>query len=290
MVVAHFLKNANVVRWLDGIEPVWTALDFDSVVALHREPSVENQTIRLEPNLGAEEIAGSAVVRTAAMLLRRAAEPSGVKLTATGNLSRAVVGEMLQASEWPAYDKEAMLQLCKVVNEQDFLPLHFVRTILQMTKLTRRNRGKLVPTRLGQQILSKEQYGTLQALLFHVAFWHIDLSGFSRAHLGPWPQADIGIVLWSLSVAANDWMPREKLARLCTVPVSGLLGPTWDVGSPTMEASILRPLAWFGLLDVQSAEMSETGLVKRYLYRKAPLFDRFIKCHVKIERARVQIH
>jgi hypothetical protein len=32
------------------------------------------------------------------------------------------------------------------------------------------------------------------------------------------PQADIGIVLWSLSVSAGDWQTCEKLTRLCTIP------------------------------------------------------------------------
>jgi hypothetical protein len=36
-----------------------------------------------------------------------------------------------------------------------------------------------------------------------------------RGLLGPWPQADIGIiVLWSLSVSAADWQTSDKLTRL----------------------------------------------------------------------------
>ena len=83
---------------------------------------------------------------------------------------------------------------------------------------------------------------SLQAMLFHVAFWRLDLSYFGRGLLHGWPQRDAGIVLWSLSVAANDWQPRERLSRLCTVPVIGVLEQKWDIASYAQEAHILRPL------------------------------------------------
>ena len=50
----------------------------------------------------------------------------------------------------------------------------------------------------------------LQAVLFHIALWHLDLGGLARGLHHGWPQCDAGIVLWSLSVAANDWQPREQ--------------------------------------------------------------------------------
>ena len=46
---------------------------------------------------------------------------------------------------------------------------------------------------------------------------------------------------------------------------------------------ILRPLVWFGLLESRSEGRSMTELVERRLYRKAPLFDRFVKFDVQIE-------
>jgi hypothetical protein len=86
---------------LDGIEPAWTMLDYGSYNALHEEPSAGNQAIRVDLNLTETDLAGSTVARTALVLLRRAADEDGLKLTATGNLSRAVVAEMIEVSEWP---------------------------------------------------------------------------------------------------------------------------------------------------------------------------------------------
>jgi hypothetical protein len=170
MVAPGFLANPEVRRWLNGIEPAWTVLEFDSFNALHDEPSASNPAIHLEADLTQTEISGSAVTANALILLRRAAETGGLKLTATGNLSRAVVEEMCGAMEWPAYNKDELVRYYKVINEPDFLPLHFVRILAQAAKPLRTHRGRLVPTRLGKRMLALEHHGPLQAVLFYVAF------------------------------------------------------------------------------------------------------------------------
>ena len=183
MVAPGFLTNPDVLRWLNGVEPAWTVLEYDSYNGLRDEPSASNRTIRLEPNLTSTDLSGSAIARDAVLLLRRAADTDGLKLTATGNLSRAVVAEMCRTIEWPDYDKEELFGFNKVINEPDFLPLHFVRVLVQETKLLRMQLGKLVATRLGKSLLVPEQYGALQAVLFHIAFWHINLAYFDRRPL-----------------------------------------------------------------------------------------------------------
>ena len=282
MVAPGFLANPEVRRWLNGVEPAWTMLEFDSFNALHDEPSANNNAIRLEPKLTATEVSLSAVAVSAMLLLRRAAETGGLKLTATGNLSRAVVEGML-GIEWPDHDKAELVQYNKVINEPDFLPLHFLRVLMQAAKLLRTHRGKLVPTPLGRRILKVERYGPLQALLFHVGFWHLNLGYFDGYPLESWPQSQMGIILWSLSASAHDWLSRETLTRLCTSPVIGVLESRWDFGSSAMEVRILRPLVWFGLLEWRAEGRSLTEVVERRLYRKASLFDRFVKFNVGVE-------
>ena len=106
MVAPGFLENPEVRRWLNGVEPAWTMLEFGSFNALHHGPSASNQAIRLEPGLTPTDLPGSAVTRNAVILLRRAIETGGLKLTQKGNLSRAVVAEMFEIMEWPGLDKE----------------------------------------------------------------------------------------------------------------------------------------------------------------------------------------
>src|SRR6266403_6084911 len=109
MIVSGFLENPEVRRWLNGVEPAWTMLEFDSLNAPRHEPSTNNHEIRLEPDLGDAEICGSAVTANALILLRRAAQAGGLKLTATGNLSRAVVEEMFGIIQAPDYDQTEVL-------------------------------------------------------------------------------------------------------------------------------------------------------------------------------------
>src|SRR5438045_4524710 len=247
MVAPGFLSDPEVRQWLNGLKPAWTMLDFDSFNALHEEPSASNRTIRLEPNLTAVDLTGSAVARTANILLQRASETGGLKLTATGNLSRGVVGQMIEVIEWPGLDRAELFALNKVINEPDFLPLHFVRVLLQGTKLLRAHRGMLVPTRVGKELLVGERHGVLQALLFHIALWHLNIGYFDRNPVESWTQTHTGVVLWSLSAAANDWLARETLTRLCTVPVPGVVASDWDLGSFAMASRLPKARLLFGL-------------------------------------------
>ena len=128
----------------------------------------------------------------------------------------------------------------------------------------------------------------MQALLFHVAFWRLNLAYFDGYPLDSWPQSEVGVILWSLSASAHDWLPRETLTRLCASPVIGVLESQWDLGSSAMEARILRPLVWFGLLESRTEERSPTDLIERRLYRKTPLFDRFVNFNVQVEASNIR--
>lgn len=119
MVAEDFLQDSQVRKWLDGVEPAWTLLTCDSLRAQRQKPSAGQTTIRIVNNLNADEIAGSAVARNTFILLRQAIERGGLPLTATGNLSRAVVAEMCKLIEWPHYDQAEAFRLHKVINEPD---------------------------------------------------------------------------------------------------------------------------------------------------------------------------
>jgi len=283
MVAADFLQDPRVQGWLDGVEPAWTLLTFESLLALRLEPSAVQTAIRIANDLSVGEIAGSPVARNTLILLRQAIERVGLPLTATGNLSRAMVAEMCKLIEWPDYDQADAFRLNKVINEPDFLPLHVVRQFAQAATLVRIQREKLVATPLGKSILSDAKRGSLLAVLFHLAFWRMDLSYFGRGLLGSWPQADAGVVLWSLSVCANDWQSAEKLTRLCTIPEPTMLSGTWDRTPYAMEAKILRPLQWFGLLEHRTEKVPSGRFGEHYFYRKAELFDRLLAFDVQVD-------
>src|SRR5262249_29244513 len=72
MVCKDFLQDSQIRDWLDGVEPDWTVLTFESLRALRREPSAAQTAIRIASDLSVGEIAGSPVARNTLILLRRA--------------------------------------------------------------------------------------------------------------------------------------------------------------------------------------------------------------------------
>jgi len=285
MVAPGMLQNPAVQQWLDGIHPAWTLLDQASFDALRHPPSPSGGPIRLASDLTDEELQQSAVARNALVLLRAAAVGPGLKMTTTGNLARAVVAEMVDGFTWPGFDHADAFPFHKVINEPDFLPLFFLRHLAEAAKLLRKYKSHLRPTPAGRRILEDGNLRALQAVLFDTALWHLDLDYLGRELHGGWPQHDAGIVLWCLSVAANDWQPRERLTRLCTIPIIGVLESQWDTGSFATEARILRPLQWFGLLEHRQDGSGARRLEGGRQYRKTPLFDRFLTFDVAVEHA-----
>jgi hypothetical protein len=97
MVAADFLQEPQVRQWLDGIEPAWTLLTFESLRALREEPSAVQTAIRIANDLGADEIAGSPVARNTLILLRQTLDRGGLPLTATGKPIESRGGRNVQA-------------------------------------------------------------------------------------------------------------------------------------------------------------------------------------------------
>src|SRR5262249_53758957 len=141
MVAADFLQDPRVPGWLDGGEPAWTLLTFESLRALRHEPSAVQTAIRIANDLRIGEIAGSPVARNT-LILR-----VGLPLTATGNLSRAVVAEMCKLIEWPDYDQADAFRFNKVINEPDFLPLYVVRQLGRFPRLSSRLNGPVMTSK-----------------------------------------------------------------------------------------------------------------------------------------------
>jgi hypothetical protein len=81
-----------------------------------------------------------------------------------------------------------------------------------------------------------------------------------------------------------------NLTRICTIPIIGVLESPWDTGSHAMEAKILRPLLWFGLLGYRELDNPDSASGRKHCYRKTELFDRFVSFDVQLEQIERRWH
>ena len=82
---------------------------------------------------------------------------------------------------------------------------------------------------------------------------------------------------------ADDWQSAEKLTRLCTIPEPAMLSGTRDQTRYAMEARILRPLLWFGLLEHRTEKIQDSPIGEHHFYRKTQLFNRLLTFAVQVE-------
>ena len=68
MVAESFVQDPQIRKWLDGVEPAWTLLTFDSLRALRQEPSAAQTAIRIANDLSVGETAASPVARNTLIL------------------------------------------------------------------------------------------------------------------------------------------------------------------------------------------------------------------------------
>ena len=240
-------------HWLDGLEPAWTLLTFESLQALRHEPAATRTAIRIANDLSCDEIARSPIARNTLILLRAAIAHDGLPLTATGNLTRAVVAKMCTLMASPDYDQADAFRFSKVINEPDYCRWTPHVNSFRQRVWCARSMESWPRRRWVNPLLSEARQGSLLAILFHLAFWHMDLGYFGRGLLGSWPQKDAGVVLWSLSACANEWQSAEKLTRLCTIPGAG--HAFWCVGQ--------KPLRHGGQNPPTAALVRVTGATQR---------------------------
>jgi hypothetical protein len=206
-------------------------------------------TLRLQAP-APDALGGAAFVANARHLLAAAAAKGGLKATAAGNLSRAVVRDMVDRMSWPEYDREDFWHLNKVLNEEDVWPLHILRLVLAEAKLLRPRKGAFHATPRGRALAEDAAAGALLVTLFRVFFRGINLAYLSR--MGPEEQDPLqwraAVLFLRLAAADDSWRSPddwECVLAFDRPPAPVIAGRSWSNFQPRW----LRPLEWFGLLE-----------------------------------------
>ena len=239
----------DVSDWPGGMEPVWRLLEPESARALRVEPLAEGSAVHLADDLTEAELADSAFVRNALVLLR---EMDGGEMLWTGtnsNLKMKSVTRLRTLMSWPGMEAIEQLRAEKTYREHAIGELLLLRLVAERAGLIRSSALWFELTPLGRAMLDPGSRGGLQALLFRHAFWHMDLSefvsGVPRGLPTWWPQGDIGMVLWSLSAVSDEFRSVETLTDLWTVPDDASPEAYWNPAAMMFSRRVLDPLRWF---------------------------------------------
>ena len=114
----------------------------------------------------------------------------------------------------------------------------------------------------------------------------MSLNLFGSGECGHWPQQQIGMALWALSTTGHRWQETGELMRLSVLPDDAVLrSPDW-VAPMLFALRVLRPLRWFGLLECREDPVFRD----RGVWRKTPLFDRFLTFDTNLSRTGGTVH
>lgn len=266
--------------------PAWSLLSPVSFHALLSQGFGGQQALTISPTLTDVDVEDAPLLSATRLLIERAVTNDGLTLTAGGALSRADTRALFEALSWPGYDKAQVLAMNRVLNEADVWPVEATRLLAQTVRFLRRRERRLLATKAARAHLPAEASASLFGLLFEAVFWRVNLAYFDRNRVEHWPQHHIGIVLWCLSVAAQEWSAAAPLVPVCTISDDALDREPMDVVAWAFESRVLRPLTWFGLMEQRLVgEEGQPEWRKQRQYRKAPLFDRALRFDVEVVRS-----
>lgn len=266
--------------------PAWSLLTPGSISALLERPGGNiPDAIRVAADLDQSVVSEIAFIATTRLMIERAQQNQGLQLTASLALSRADTRALFDALVWPDYDKTTVLAVNKVLNEHDVMPVGIVRGVVHAAKFLRRRERRLLATKLGTAMSVPDRAADLFRILFAFVFWRINLGYLDRMQVESWPQDHVGVVLWCLSIVARDWSSPDVLMATSSVRDAAAANNNErpDNLGLVFEARILRPLMWFGLIEIRHVgEPGPYAWRHRREFRKTPLFDRALSFEVEI--------
>jgi len=233
--------------------------------------------VRLDATLTGDELESSRTLYNARLFLEMLGAVGQVKATPRGNLPRVFVSRFRERMKAPK--SRWSLPEPGTVNEEDVEPLHITRILLELAGLVKRRKGIFSLTRTGEKLSTEGRAGELFATLFRVHFRRFNLEYLDGAPDVPEFQLSIGYTLYRFAQVGGEWSTPHDLAGSIVLPGVGEGFTRSPLGDPMpliVETRFLRPLEGFGLAELQEQEWAPGAPGPRDLYRKTPLFDRFL--------------
>ncbi len=238
--------------------------------------------MRFSPSLALSDLADAPFFKNTRLLLAALAAEQGTPATATGNLTRAFVGRLLDRLALSQPSRESIRRVCKVVNELDLWPLHLARVVAECAGLVVRRNKRFQLTRAGKELLPDDQAGVLYRRVFLAYFRKFDLHYDFNLRDVPLIQHSMAVILWRLDTVARDRVPVRGLARqvLLRQVFAQLHAAMFPGGCDTEEwilaGYVLNPLLDLGLID-RMPRSEWPAVTERDTIRLSALWRKFIR-------------
>lgn len=234
--------------------------------------------IRLDDGVALQDLIASRTLHDARVILAMLAERGEVKATSKGNLPREFV-EAFRARMRPLPRLRDDDTTPRMLNEEDFLPLHLPRILLEISGLVQRRKGCISRTRRGEALTADARAGALFATLVRVHFRRFNLAYLDGAADAPDFQSTIGYSLYRFSRWGDEWRTAEDSSDLLVLPGVRLTMPSsphLDMVALIVRTRFLGPLAGFALAEERHLDAGPDDFLGEWAYRKTPLFGRVV--------------
>ena len=261
-----------------------TKADVDAFIAqlLKADWNSPNSPIQLANDLSLDDVKQVLFFDQVRQFLRLMDENRGAPLTATGNLNRAYVAQMIEKMDWLRRYVEPLKRggLFKVFDEGDVMPLGVIHGVCEYGKLIGKRKNRAFVTTKGRELCDDTQADRLYRLLFLTLFRDFGLDYISGYRETPLVQRTLAVILWRLQMVARDWIAADRLPLEVfltrVLEQARAVSTMSDMETTILRHEVLEPLVWFGLLESDQTEDEWYRLRAQPRFRKTPLFDRFL--------------
>lgn len=196
-------------------------------------------------------------------------EHGSIGLTQSKAFNRKFTTWAAENFNWPAYSKDRLLRIQKVLNEDDVPPVMVIHDLLMLTKMGRHHRGGFRLTRMGKEAAADS--GALFELIadtYLFRYNHGRLSRFDFEAPGNWDA-----LLNVLNVEARDGVSVDSLVEVFygLKKQSGGVDSAFWQHSSFLFSHVLRPLTWIGFL---AGVQEDDSLGAERIYAKTPLWSK----------------
>ena len=274
---------AVLTDWLGDVFPAWLQLPPDAFYNLIPFNGA-GSPIQINYRGNAAELAQSQVFKNLHVFLTLVAE-GRVSSGPDCQLTSDSLELLLVTTNWPGLDLVNIRDLSRPLREDIIGPLDFLKALAIECDLIRIEADRIEIRDNGRSILRDEITLPLVRRIFEAAFSKVNPRNLTKL-AKPWVHEQSGVVLWGLSITADRARSEEELTRYCFVPPMDFFEkpPRRPIQflDIFMRSVFLNPLIWFGLMETQIVDSSDTNQ-RGLLYRKTALFDQFLQ--FDIERA-----